>query len=191
MQPRQFLTSSGSRTRIAIIGIGVVLLVLTVNQLLWQRWGFAVVQGSLGLAFLLAGVLSSETMLLQKPTRDFLKLILWNVVFVASVVVVALSVDRALSDFIGITMPYIGALWLLVIGAHFASKRRSVIATAIIAGLLLLGQCAIFGVEILLSQYHGEHRNQAQLLLAVVIVTGVPLVWWFIHAKLSRAKMQA
>lgn len=189
MQSRRFLTNSGSRTRIALIGIGVVLLVLTVNQLLWQRWGFAAVQGSLCLAIFLAGFLLSDVPLQYKSTQDLLKIMWWNVLFVASVVVVAISVDRDVSDFIGISMPYIGALWLLVLGTRFANKRRSVVAIAMIAGLLLLLQCAIFGVGILLSPYHFQHRNQMQLLVAAVLTTGVPSLWWFLHTKLSRVRM--
>lgn len=191
MKSHSSLTRSGSGTRILLVGIGVVLLVLSVNQLLWQRWGFAVVQGSVGLGFLLAGGLSSEATLQHKATQDFLNIILWNVMFVVSVVVVAISVDRGLYDSIGLSMPYIGALWLLVVGARFASKRPSVMAIAIIAGLLLLLQCAILSMGIWLSPYNFEHRNQMQLLLLAVITTGVLFVWWFTRAKLSQAKMQA
>lgn len=191
MKLHSSLTRPGSGTRILLVGIGVVLLVLSVNQLLWQRWGFAVVQGSVGLGFLLAGGVSSEATLQHKVTQDFLKIILWNVVFVVSVVVAAISVDRGLSDSIGLSMPYTGALWLLVVGARFASKRSSVIAIAIIAGSILLVQCAILSMGILLSPYNFEYRNQMQLLLVAVITTGVLFVWWFVRAKLSRTKMQA
>jgi hypothetical protein len=171
-----------------LIGIGVVLLVLSMNQLLWQRWGLAVVLGSLGLGFVLAGVLSSEATLLHKAAQDLPKIMLWNLMFVAGVVAVTIFVDRALSDSVGITMPYIVALWLLVVGARFANRRPSVIAIAIIAGFLLLLQCAILSGGILLSPYHFEHRIQMQLLLAAVITTGVPFVWWFLHAKLTQAR---
>lgn len=188
MKIRSFLSNPSNRIRILLIGIGFVLLVLTINQLLFQRWGFATVQGTLGLGLLLAGVLLSDATLLHQAMKDFLRIALWNVVFIAGVVAVMLFVDRALSEFIGLSMPYIAALWLLVVGARFAHKRGVIITITIIASLLLLLQCAIFGVGIGLSLYHIEHRTLFQLLLVAVLATGVAFVWWFLNAKLSQAK---
>jgi hypothetical protein len=101
------------------------------------------------------------------------------------------SIGQAASELIGISMPYIAALWLLVLGARFANRRMSVVIVSAGASILLLLQCAILGVGILLSPYHFEHRTQFQLLLAVLLVTGVAFVWLFIHAKWSRAKTPA
>lgn len=89
---------------------------------------------------------------------------------------------------VGISLPYIGGIWLLFLGARFANRRISVIAIVVIASILLLIQCAIFGLGILLSPNHFEHRSQFQLLLAAVVITGGAFVWWFVNAKLSPRK---
>jgi len=185
MSIRPFLSSPTSRTRILFVGIGVVLLVLGANQLVFQRWAFAAIQGGLGLGFLLAGALSSDATLLKKGIGRFFKAVLWNMAFVAAVVVVTVSIGPAGSGVIAVSMPYIAALWLLVVGARFAKKRMSIIVIAVIASLLLLLQCAVLGVGILLSPYNFEHRTQSQVLLAAVLLTGAALVWWFLRAKLS------
>jgi hypothetical protein len=124
-------------------------------------------------------------------TRVLPRLLLWNVGFIVCLGAIVVYADRAISDRIGLSLPYIAGVWLLLLGAGFAKKRASVIAIAVVASLLLLLQCAVFGAGILLSPYHFEHRTQFQLLLAAAIVTGVAFVWWFIIAKLSRPKAQA
>lgn len=187
MKISPLLSSPKGGTRIGFAGTGVVLLVLSVNQLVWNRWVSAAILGSLGLGLVLAGVLASDATLMREAIGSGLRIVLWNVMFVAGVAAVALSVDRAASELAGISMPYILALWLLALGARFASRRLSVIAIAVADSLLLLLQCAIYGIGIVLSPYHFEHRTLYQLLLAAAIGTGVTFVWWFIHAKRSQA----
>ncbi|MDH4191191.1 MAG: hypothetical protein OEW21_13425 [Betaproteobacteria bacterium] len=186
MSIRSLLTGPKARTRIVLVGVGVILLVLTINQVMWQRWGFAVTQGTLGLSLLLAGVLSSDATLMNKAITDLLKISLWSVLLIAGVVAAAVT-----SELIGLSIPYITALWLLAVGARFAQRRMSVIAISVIASLLFLLQCGIFAVGILLSPYHFEHRTQFQLLLAVVIITGVALVFWFVYAKRPHTRASA
>ncbi|HZV54421.1 MAG TPA: hypothetical protein VFF82_05715 [Rhodocyclaceae bacterium] len=186
MSIHSLLTGPNARTRIVLVGVGVILLVLTINQVMWQRWGFAATQGTVGLSLLLAGVLSSDSTLMNMATKDILKTALWSVLLIAGVVAGA-----ATSEFIGLSIPYITALWLLAVGARFAQRRLSVIAITIIASLLLLLQCGIFAVGILLSPDHFAHRTQFQLLLAAVIITGVALVFWFAYAKRRHTKASA
>jgi hypothetical protein len=191
MPVRSFLTSQRAGTRIALIAIGSLLLLLAVNQLFFQRWGFAAVQGSIGLGLLLTGALSSNATLMRPAVRNFFRIALWNVAFVVGIAVVAVSVDRLASDFIGLSLPYIAAVWLLVLGARFAHARIAVISIATVASLLLVLQAAIFSVAIVLSPDNEDRRTQYVLLLAVVIVTGLAFVSWFVGAKRSRAKTPA
>jgi len=191
MKISPLLTGPKGRTRIWFTSAGVILLLLSVNQFNWHRWVSAAILGSLGLGLVAAGVLASDAILMQKAIGNGRRILLWNVMFIAGAASVALSVDRAASELIGISMPCIVALWLLVLGARFASRRMSVIAIAITASLLLLLQCAIYGIGIILSPYHFEHRTLYQLLLAATACTGVASVWWFMHAKRSEARAQA
>lgn len=52
------------------------------------------------------------------------------------------------------------------------------------------------GLENTIGKYKGfindhfQHRTQSQLSLAAVVVTSGGIIWWFIHAKLSRPKTQ-
>jgi uncharacterized membrane protein YsdA (DUF1294 family) len=163
---------------------------LSINQVLFQRWVAVAIWGALGLGLVLAGALSSEESFKHKAVGVLFQFALWNVGFVACVaalVAIAFAVSPLAAELIGISLPYIIALWLLVLGVRFASSRWAIIAIAVIACLLLLLQCLIFGAGILLSPYHFEHRTQSQLALAVVIVTGVAFVWWYLRAKLVSA----
>lgn len=172
--------------RSLLVGSGVVLLVLAVNQLGFQRWIFAAIQGVLGLGLLLGGLVSSDAALGRESRRNALGIVLSSVVFIAIVGVVAMSVDLATSDLIGLSLPYLAALWLLVLGARYANGRTAVAVVSVASGVLLLVQCAILGMGILMSPYHVEHRTQFQSMLAAVVVTGVPCLWWFRRAKRSR-----
>jgi hypothetical protein len=188
MKTPSFLTDPRTGARIWFVVIGVVFLVLSINEMLWQRWIFAAIQASLGLGLLLVGTLSS-TPLGCKTSGDCFKLVLWNMGFAAGFVVVVVFVNRSGSELIHLSLPYLAALWLLAVGACFAKRRISVIAVAVIASLLLLLQCAIFSIGIVLSPYHLDHRTQFQVLLVAVIATGVVFVGWFIKAKQSKARI--
>ena len=153
-----------------------------------QKWWGATIWGILGLGLVLAGALKPEATLKHEAISTLLKIVLWNLVFVACITEVTVAVDQGTSSNIGICMPYIAALWLLVLGARFASRRGAVIVIAIMASLLLLFQRLLFGVGIVLSPYHLEHRTQSQHALAAVLVTGIAFVGCFIRAKLPRHK---
>jgi len=167
---------------------------LSVNQIAFNRWVAVAIWGGLGLGLVLAGALSSEDTFKHKAVGVLLQLALWNVGFVACVAAlaaIAFAAAPLAAGFIGISLPYIIALWLLVLGMRFASGRWAAISIAVIACLLLLLQCLIFGAGILLSPYHFEHRTQSQLALAAVIVTGVAFVWRYLRAKFSRPQTRA
>lgn len=188
---RSFLTRPKSPRRALFIGIGAVFLVLSLNQFMLNKWGGATIWGILGLGLVLAGAFKSEATLKHEAVSALLKIALWNLVFVVCLTAVTVSVDAGTANGIGLWMPYIAALWLLVLGARFASRRGVVIAIAVVASLLLLLQCILFGIGIVLSPYHLEHRTQSQYSLAAVLVTGIAFVWWFIRAKFSRPKTNA
>lgn len=124
-----------------------------------------------------------------------LRLILWNAGFVvclsAAIVALAVFAEQGISDTVGIWLPYIAGIWLLFLGARFSSRRASVIGIAVIACLLFLLQCAIFGFGIMLSAWNSQARTLMQLSVGAVVVTAVPFVWWYITAKLSRASARA
>ena len=188
---RSFFTRLELRRRTLFVGVGAVFLILSLNQFMLQKWGAATIWGISGLGLVLAGAFKSETDLKHEAISTLLKIVLWNMGFVVCIATVAVSVDQGTASDIGICIPYIAALWLLVLGARFASRRGSVIAIAVFASVLLLLQCLLFGVGIVLSPYHLEHRTQSQHSLAAVLVTGVAFVWWFMRAKLSRPKTNA
>lgn len=185
MNIRALLSGPSVRTRIALAVIGLVLLALTVNQLLWQRWGFAAVQGAVGLGFLLAGLFLSDAALSSRTTADIFKTAFLSVLLVAGIAAIAVVFYPA-SEIIGLWMPGILALWLLAVGARFARRRASVVTFAVVASLLFLLQAGIFSVLILANKYHFEHRTEFQLMLGVVIVTGVAAVYAFVRAKWIR-----
>jgi hypothetical protein len=149
----------------------------------FQRWGFAAVQGVLGLGLLLAGTMASDAALGHKAVGDAFRIVLWSAAFIACLVAIVAFAGQAVAELIGASLPYLAALWLLVLGARFATRRAPVIAIAVIAGLLLLFQCAFFGAQILLSPYNLALRTQFQALLGVTVVTGVACIWWFLRAK--------
>lgn len=124
-----------------------------------------------------------------------LRLVLWNALFIvclaAAVVALFLYAAPGIADTVGIWIPYIAGVWLLFLGARFSSRRASIIAIAVASSLLFLFQCGIFGIGIVLSPDHYQHRTQSQLSLAAVLVTGVAFVWWFMNAKLSHPKAPA
>lgn len=151
-----------------------------------QKWCGAAIWGILGIGLVLTGAFKSEATLQQEAISTWLKLVLWNLVFVTCITAVTVSVDQSTASDIGICMPYIAALWLLVLGTRFASRRGVVIAIAVMAGLLMLFQCMLFGIGIVLSPYHLEHRTQSQMALVAVLITGIVFIWWFIRAKLQR-----
>lgn len=188
MRPSSFFTRPGFRRRAFFFGLGAVFLLLSVNQIVFHRWVAVAIWGGLGLGLMLAGAFSTETTFRHKAVGVLLRIALWNLGFVACVaalVAIAFAVSPLAAELIGISLPYIIALWLLVLGARFASGRRAAIAIAVVACLLLLLQCLIFAAGILLSPYHFEHRTQSQLALAAVVVTGAACVWWYLRAKLA------
>jgi hypothetical protein len=186
-----FLTRPKSPRRALFIGVGAVFLVLSLNQFMLHQWGGATIWGIFELGLVLAGAFKPEATLRHESINFLLKIALWNLVFVVCLITVTVSVDPGTASNIGLWMPYMAALWLLVLGARFASSRGVVIAIAVIASLLLLLQCILFGIGIVLSPYHLEHRTQSQYSLAAALVTGIAFVGWFIRAKLSRPKTNA
>jgi hypothetical protein len=175
-------------------GFGAAFLMVSVNQIAFHRWVAVAVWGGLGVGLVLAGALSSEGTFKHKAFGVLLQFALWNAVFaacVAALAAIAFAAAPIAAELIGLSLPYVVALWLLVLGVRFATGRRAIISIAVIACLLLLLQCLIFGVGILLSPYHFEHRTQSQLALAAVIVTGVAFVWWYLRAKLLRPQTRA
>lgn len=131
----------------------------------------------------------------SKGAPLLLRLVLWNAGFIvclaAALAGLAVYAAPGIVDAVGIWLPSIAGVWLLFLGARFSSRRASVIAIAIIASLLFLLQCGIFGFGIMLSPWNFQARTQMQLSLAVVVITGAALVWWFISAKLSQPDAQA
>ncbi|MBL8342559.1 MAG: hypothetical protein JNL30_13905 [Rubrivivax sp.] len=125
---------------------------------------------------------------MSNTTGDIVKTIAWTVVLIACVVAVLLSASRPAADLLGLSTPYLAALWLLAVGARFAQRRVSIVLVAVVASLLLLIQCAIFGAVILLSRYNFEARTQAQVLLGAVVVTGLAAAAWFVRSKRSRLR---
>jgi hypothetical protein len=115
--------------------------------------------------------------------RTLLRLLLWNAAFIACVAAIAISLDRGTSDVFGLSLPYITGVWLLFLGARFASRRVSVIAIAVISSLLFLFQCVVIGFILLLSSDNRDLATQLAFLIAAVLVTGVALVWWFTSSK--------
>lgn len=115
--------------------------------------------------------------------RLLLKLLLWNALFFGVIAVIIVNASSS-AGIIGLSLPYILSIWLLFLGALYAERHIPVIIIAVIVSLLLAVQCVIYGVGILFSPYHFEHRTLFQLLLGISVITGLPFIWWFTRAKL-------
>lgn len=129
--------------------------------------------------------------------RVTFRIVLWSIAFVAALLAVVFAfavwveyylppVGRHVADAIGLSVPGLIALWVLFLGSRYATRRGAVIACAVGASLLGLIQSALLALLLVWSQGFGGRTTLTpvfEVLLAAVLLTGVVLVWRFVHAK--------
>lgn len=117
------------------------------------------------------------------------RIVLWNLAFVA---VLAASLATAASlrlDGIAFGLPGVFALWILGQGAKFARRHWAVIACAVVGGLLLVLQLAVF--VFFAWWQHGFGNTQSSTLWQVLVlstaIVGAIAIVGFLRTKLPAA----
>jgi hypothetical protein len=181
-------TSRCTGRRILFIVVGVGLLILSANQVAWQRWLLAAIQATAGAGAVWFGVCLTDAAIMRKSTGAIVKTFMWTAALIGSVVLIAVITGPVAADRIGMSMPYLSALWVLAVGVRFAERRVSVVLTALAASLLLMLQCALLGFGAALSRYNAEARTALLLLLGAAALSGSALVMWFVRSKLFGSR---
>lgn len=120
--------------------------------------------------------------------RTVLKLVLWNVAFVAALAAIFLYGGRDAGDMLALLVLFVAGVWLLALGAGFARRRWSVIAVAIAAGLLFLAEAVLLALIAWSSDSFGNPGRGGDFWggLVVSAVLSVLAVWGFLAMKLPR-----
>lgn len=121
--------------------------------------------------------------------RTLIRLLFWNIVFVAGLAATvaglfAIGADNAAGT-TGLLLPALLGIWLLFLGGRFARRRAAVLACAAAAGLLFLLQCALLAFLIWFSQGFGGRTDQTglfEVLLLWTVLAAGWLLWRFLRA---------